>query len=108
MSISFCRVCSHLNCVSRFVLTQKTVLKDKRESESSPARREAVGSVPGVLTAVFASSISMAPDGTTGSEHLDLAPPEQQLNSLMCLLWLKIVLPRSIWLDKAISLEAQL
>lgn len=64
--------------------------------------------MPAVLTGVRAASISAAPDSIAGSEGWDLAPPERQLNSVMCLLCRKIVLPRSIWLDKGMSLEARL
>lgn len=53
-----------------------------------------MGSVPTVFTGMCTSSISMAPDSSTGSENLDLPQPELQLNLFMCLLQLKIVLPK--------------
>lgn len=59
-----------------------------------------MGNVPGVFIGMFTSSISMAPDSITGSENLDMPEPELQQKSFMCLLQLKIVLPKSVWLDK--------
>lgn len=57
-------------------------------------RRKTAGSVPGVFTGLSASSISVAPDS---SGNLDLPQPELQLNPSVCLLQLKIVLPKSAW-----------
>lgn len=55
------------------------------------------GNVLAVFTGMFTSFVSVAPDS---SGNLDLPQPELQLNSFVCLLQLKIVWPKSVWLGK--------
>lgn len=109
VNISIHKVSRHLDWILRFVFTQKKFQKTSLRARVlwHAGRRKAVGSVPTVFTGMFTSSISTAPDSSTGSENLDLPQPELQLNSFRCPLQLKIVLPKRVWLDKWISLETQ-
>lgn len=101
----FCEVGSHLTCILRFISHRK-LSEEMLKSSSACRKEEDSGQCAWCLCrCVYLVHLH---DGITGTNSLDLPQPELQLNSFACLLQLKIMLPKSAWLDKQVNSETQL
>lgn len=101
----FCKVCSWLTCILRFISHRK--LSEEKLKSSSACRKEEDSGQHAWCLYRYVYLVHLH-DSITGTKNLDLPQPKLQLNSSACLLQLKIMLPKSAWLDKRVNSETQL